>query len=110
MLVVFTNKSGGTVDMFEKAALDFIKMMGRRPAVPSAISKEDLPGALDHLQAEIARLEQLAIGDDSDDNDDETEEDDDKPKPIGISTRAFPLIELIKQTIKEDSFLMWDYR
>lgn len=107
MLVVFTNKSGGTVDMFEKAALELIKLMGCREAVPSAISAEDLPAALETLQnalVEVLKEEQAA----EQENDDE--EEDDKPQPIGMGARAFPLTELIKQTIKDGSFLMWDYQ
>lgn len=110
MLVVFTNKSGGTVDMFEKTALELIKLMGRRQAVPSAISKEDLPGALDSLLKELDLLNQVTPEDDEILGDDALDEDEDKPKPIGLSTRAFPLIEFIEQTIKNDSFLMWDYK
>lgn len=114
MLVVFTNKSGGTVDMFEKSALELIKLMGRRQAVPSAISKEDLPEALSHLQKELAHIEQLeqeAIEEEGVENNEvDAADDEDKPKPIGMSIRAYPLIELIKQSIKNDSFLMWDYR
>lgn len=107
MLVKFTNKSGGTVDMFEKTALELMKMMGRREAVPSAISKEDLPGALSQLEKELAQIEQIEQAEPEDDLDENEEEA--KPKQIGIGLRAFPLIELIKQSIKEDSFLMWDY-
>jgi len=108
MLVVFTNKSGGTVEMFEKAALELIKLMGRREAIPSAISEEDLPEALDTLQnalTEIKKEEQAA------ELEDELEDDEDEKMPsVGMSARAFPLTELIKQTIKDGSYLMWDYR
>ena len=111
MLVVFTNKSGGTVEMFEKAALELIKLMGRREAVPSAISAEDLPEALEALQNAIIEINQVEKAEANEDAmDDSEDEDDDQPKPIGISTRAFPLTELMKQTVKEGSFLMWDYR
>lgn len=105
MLVVFTNKSGGTVEMFESIALEIIKRMGRREAVPSAISKEDLPGALAQLQGEIARITQ-----EESTNQDANSDGDDTPKSVGLSTRAYPLIQLIEQSVSDDSFLMWDYR
>jgi len=107
MLVVFTNKSGGTVEMFEKVALEMIKMMGRRQAVPSAISAEDLPAALQSLQQELKALEQAAA-EETEDADNSTE-DEDAPKQVGISIRAYPLIELMKHAIDNQSFLMWDY-
>lgn len=107
MLVVFTNKSGGTVEMFEKAALELINLMGRREAVPSAISEEDLPVALETLQNALVEISQAEKEAELEKDD---EEDDDAPRPIGMSARAFPLTELMKQTIKDGSFLMWDYQ
>ena len=110
MLVVFTNKSGGTVEMFEKAALELIKLMGRREAVPSAISAEDLPEALETMSNALHEMAQIEAAEEQEADPEEQEEDEDRPAPIGLSTRAFPLTELIKQTIKEGSFLMWDYK
>ena len=110
MLVVFTNKSGGTVEMFEKSALELIKLMGRREAVPSAISAEDLPEALETMNNALIEIAQIEKAEDQETDLEDLEEDEDKPKPIGLSTRAFPLTELIKQTIKEGSFLMWDHK
>ena len=110
MLVVFTNKSGGTVEMFEKAALALIKMMGRREAVPSAIPADDLPNALETLQNALAEVEKEEEAAEQENEAAELEEDEDKPKAVGISTRAFPLIELMQQSIKDGSYLMWDYR
>ena len=108
MLVVFTNKSGGTVEMFEKAALELIKLMGCREAVPSAISAEDLPTALETLQNALAeaKKEEEALEQESELDD----EEEDRQKPIGVSARAFPLMELLKQTIKDGSYLIWDHR
>jgi len=107
MLVVFTNKSGGTVEMFEKSALELIKLMGCREAVPSAISADKLPTALETLQNALVeiRKEEQAAEQESDD-----EEEDEKSQPIGMGARAFPLTELMKQTIKDGSFLMWDHK
>lgn len=107
MLVVFTNKNGGTVEMFEKSALALIKLMGRREAVPSAIPAEDLPIALETLQnslTEVKKQEKAA------EQESELDNDDDIPKPVGMSTRAFPLLELMQQSVKDDSYLMWDHR
>lgn len=108
MLVVFTNKSGGTVEMFEKVALDLIKMMGRRPAVPSAISAEDLPEALQSLQHALKALEQ-SEAEKAAANEDDASEDEDAPKSVGIGVRAYPLMELMQHAIDNQSFLMWDY-
>lgn len=108
MLVVFTNKSGGTVEMFEQAAIALIKLMGRREAVPSAISAEDLPEALETLQASLAEIKKEEQAAEQESELDEDEED--TPKPLGMSTRAFPLVELMQQSIKDGSYLMWDHR
>ena len=110
MLVVFTNKSGGTVEMFEKAALALIKLMGRREAVPSAITAENLPEALETLNKALVEMDLAEQVLEKKDAIDEQDEEEGQPKPVGISTRAYPLTELIKQTIKDGSYLMWDYR
>ena len=110
MLVIFTNKSGGTVDMFEKPALELIKLMGRREAVPSAISAEDLPEALETLQNALIEVSQAEKEAEEAAEQEDNDDDDDSPQPIGMSARAFPLVELMKQTIKDGSFLMWDYQ
>ncbi len=107
MLVVFTNKSGGTVDMFEAVATDLIKLMGCRNAVPSAISAEDLPEALSTLQSGLIELNEL---NNDEQNDTENDDEEAKARPVGLSLRAHPLIELIQQSITEKSFLMWDYK
>lgn len=104
MLVVFTNKSGSTIDMFEEVATDLIKLMGRRNAVPSAINAEDLPEALTALKSSLAELDNL------DNNEQESEDEESTAKTVGLSTRAHPLIELIQQSISDDSFLMWDFK
>lgn len=106
MLVVFTNKSGGTVDMFEEVATDLIKLMGRRNAVPSAISAEDLPEALSTLNSALAELNNLNTEEQEESDDD----DESVTKSVGLSTRAHPLIELIQQSISDESFLMWDFK
>ena len=106
MLVVFTNKSGSTIDMFEEVATDLIKLMGRRKAIPSAINAEDLPEALSALQGELTELNNL----NKNSQDDSDEEEDSTPKAVDLSIRAHPLIALIEQSISEESFLMWDYK
>lgn len=106
MLVAFTNKSGGTVDMFEEVATDLIKLMGRREAIPSAINAEDLPEALSTLKSALAELNNIEVPEQEENEDD----DESVEKTVGLSTRAHPLIELIEQSISEESFLLWDYK
>jgi len=106
MLVVFTNKSGGTVDMFEEVATDLIKLMGRRKAIPSAINAEDLPEALSTLQKALAELNNTELNE----QEDTEEEEESGAMPVGLGTRAHPLLELIKQSISEESYLMWDFK
>lgn len=106
MLVVFTNKAGGTVEMFEDVALDIIKLMGRREAVPSAISAEDLPDALSSLEGSLAELNEV----EDTDLEEAVEEEETGKKVVGLHTRAYPLIELIQHSIQDESFLMWDFK
>jgi hypothetical protein len=52
MLIKFkTTASYPEITMFGEVALKLLKMMGRRGTVPSAISADDIPAALELLRA-----------------------------------------------------------
>ena len=98
MLVKFTNTSGMSVTMYEKDAKPFIINMGTSGAIPSAIRPEDLPQALKYLQAALKQTQQSQKSD-----------EDEEEKGVSPNARAYPLIELIKQSIKDNKAVMWEF-
>jgi hypothetical protein len=86
--------------MFGDVALNMLKLMGHSATVPGALLAEDIPAALQRLEAEIKANRQLPESDQP-----ENGEDDDA---VSLSHRALPLIELLKAAAKAKTNIMWD--
>lgn len=97
MLIEFTGESTGNVVMFGKVATQLLKMMGQSGNVEGAIRAPDVPAALQKLKEALDAAP--TVDQDKEDEDGETE--------IGIHTRAIPLIDLLEESIAEDSYVMW---
>jgi hypothetical protein len=95
MLVTFTTKSYADITMFGDVAVALLKMMGHSGTVPSAISAEDVPVALDRLKAAIksGKGAQATGG----------KED----EAVSMANRALPLINLLTSAAKEKGDVMW---
>lgn len=97
MLIRFSSKTGTSTTMHEKQAAMMLEMMKRSGKIPGALKAEDVAASLEALEAALlVEKEQEAANDYDDDT-------------ISISTRAFPLLQLLKQAVKDEEYLMWDY-
>jgi hypothetical protein len=99
MLIKFSMVSGQSFSMFEKDAVEMLHAMDLSGNIPSAINPEDIPSALKLLENKLNSI-----------NADEEKGDQNEDSDDGISakTRAFPLIELLKNAIKEEKSVMWE--
>ena len=103
MLIKFkTTASYPEITMFGEVALRLLKMMGRRGTVPSAISAEDIPAALESLRKSIADAD-AALEDQPPHDEEEGEE-----RPVSLHNRALPLIEMLEAAQSEDVAVMWE--
>lgn len=100
MLVTFSCKAWADITLFGDIAVHLLKLMGHSGTVPGALLAEDVPEALNKLKAAV-KSEQASQP--NSDSDDESEED-----TVGISVRAYPLIELLTAAAKERCDVMWD--
>jgi hypothetical protein len=101
MLITFTCSAYADITMFGDVAVQLIKFMGHSGQVPSAIMAEDVPQALENLQAAVEANAQFNPPlQPSGDTDDEP--------LITLSHRALPLIELLKAAEKAECNVMWD--
>ncbi len=103
MLIKFkTTASYPEITMFGEVALKLLGMMGRSGTVPSAISAEDIPGALQSLRAGVAQadaeLEDLPPH----------EEEEGEERRVSLHNRAVPLIEMLETAAREDVPVMWE--
>jgi len=97
MLIRFSSKTGTSIAMHQKQADMMLEMMKRSGKIPGALKAEDVPAALEALEAAILIEKEKEAANDMHDD------------AISIGTRAHPLLQLLKQAIKDEEFLMWDY-
>jgi len=101
MLITFTSKAYADITMFGDVAIQLIKHMGHSGQVPSALTANDVPAALQKLQA--------AIDADSQSNPPQQPSGDTDDEPVlTLSHRALPLIQLLKAAEKAACNVMWD--
>lgn len=98
MLVTFHTKAYADITMFGEVAVRLLKMMGLSGTVPSALTPEDIPAALEKLHAALKRQEQAAYP---------PAANDDEPA-VSLAHRAAPLIALLQAAQAADTEVMWD--
>lgn len=102
MLISFQSKASGDVVMFDHVARRLLEMMDRDVQVPSAMYPEDVPKALSNLRRAIDSLpeEEDGAAPKSDEKDAEAS--------VSIRNRAYPLIDLLEASIREQTHVMWE--
>lgn len=98
MLVTFRSKAYADITMFGDVAVQLLKLMGHSGTVPGALLPEDIPAALERLNASLQHLEQTAP----------TEPGDGEEPPVSLSHRAMPLISLLQAAARQNTQVMWD--
>ena len=118
MLVTFRSTATESVTMFHDVAVELLKLMGASGKVPGALNPEDVPAALQKLEASIEQLrlnnphaETAAPPADNEDwseADERGEDDKNKEPPVGITVRAIPLISMLKRAAGAHAELVWE--
>lgn len=98
MLVTFKTNVHADITLFGDVALTLLKMMGHSGTIPSAIAAEDVPAALQRLQAAIELSK----------NAESSNTEDDAEPHIGIAKRALPVIELLSKAVTAKTYVMWE--
>lgn len=111
MLITFRGEHTGSIQMFGAHAHELLSLMGTSGRDQGALMAEDVPDALARLEAAIdARREQDAAARDVAEAGAEEAKaegrDAEEPGPA-LSTRAVPLVELLKQAVATNSYVMW---
>ena len=103
MLVTFSCPAYADITMFGDVAVQLLKIMGHSGSVPGTFLAEDVPAALQRLEAalqtDIEANHSLA-----------SSENEDEDQKVPLSHRALPLIELFKASAKEECNIMWSSR
>lgn len=107
MLVKFTSSTSGQIMMFAPVARQLLELVGKECNARGVITTEQLPDAIERLRAAAADARSSAT------NNSEavpTDDDDDAAAGarVGLGQRAYPLIELLEWTRKEEGYVLWE--
>lgn len=108
MLITFKSEGLGDVMMFGDAAMRLLEIMAKEPSDKGIITVEQLPAAIGRLQRAVAgdrAQHQIAASanaqaDDGDGPDGEGEN-------VDLARRAWPLLGLLEQAVKEEHPVVW---
>ena len=105
MLVRFSSIKTESITMFGDIAIDLIKILGASGNLPGAIGAADIPAAIErllqHLQSTSAQIIEPAIIE-------RILDDSDHEPQVTLSTRAGPLLDLLKRAAAEKVPVMWE--
>lgn len=98
MPITFTTKSYADITMLNDIGEEMLKMMDFGSKLPGAIISKDIPQALTNLQQNLM----------NENNQEEQVENEDEEQPsVTLSTRAIPLLELLKSANDNDDSVSW---
>lgn len=99
MLIKFESEHAGSFVMLSDVAVPLLKMMGMSGNTEGAVSEQNLATALTTLESSLQKANKPANGPDDD--------DDENDAPVGLSTRASPLLDLLRKEKHEGGYVMW---
>lgn len=106
MIITFKSKAAGDVIQFGEVAKRLLGIIGKDPeSTTGIITVEQLPDALARLKA-AAAAERAELAGRPHGQDDEDEQQG-KPRPITLSQRALPLIELMEYALRDNVPVTW---
>lgn len=107
MLVTFKTPAFSDITMFGDVAVSLLKAMGQSGNVPGALMADDIPPALEKLDAALATAALSSSGDaaashsgagDSEGSDTQ----------VSMATRAGPLQDLLKAAAESGDSVIWE--
>ena len=103
MLVHFKTDAYAGITMFGDIAVRLLRLMGHSGTVPGAIKAEDVPAALERLRDGLS-----AHGAEPQPAPSLTDEEERQEPPVNLSTRAYPLVQLLEAAAADQCDVMWD--
>ena len=106
MLITFTSHAAADVLMYKMHAKILLDLLGKQ-VDQGVITAEEMAGAIATLENEIAASKRAPQQPDDNPADEQTGEDLDASKKVSFAARAFPLLEMMRAALKENTFVMW---
>src|SRR5690606_11650645 len=98
-------------------AVELLRLMGATGRIPGGLNAEDVPAALQSLESAVERLKAAshapppvppADNEDAAADEDEDEDEKDREPPVAITTRAVPLLSLLKRAAAANAEVIWE--
>jgi len=105
MIIKFKSDKAGEFIMMGDVALPLLRMMGGGGNTEGAVSGELLEEALQKLETALQQAAPENI-EPMTGSDDEKDEEEKQPK-VAVSTRALPLLEMLRRAKAADGYVMW---
>ena len=108
MLVKFTSSTSGQIMMFAPVARQLLEIVGKECSARGVITTEQLAEAIASLRRAIAAGSERPPADAERPSDEGRQNDEKETPPVGLAQRAYPMIELLEWTRKDDGFVLWE--
>ena len=105
-LVAFRSKAAGEVFYFPEDAKRLLEIMGKELGLRGIFTTDRLPDAIDRLEAAV-QSEAAAGKDRSADDADDEESRNAQARPVPLSRRAFPLLEMLRAARRMNVDVTW---
>src|SRR5690606_15382090 len=107
MPITFSSKYSPDVLMLGDIASVLLKAMGQSEMPPGALQGENIKAAADRLRQHLRALPDTDQQVVADDEDDDAQADEQEERPVGLSIRARPLLDMLDKAYKEKEDVMW---
>ena len=108
MLITFKSTASNDVLMFDTAAKDFLRCIGKAPdETTGIITVGQLPAAIDSVRAAIAADKAKPLAAVENAGKEVAGADDEHDERVGFGQRAVPMLELMERALAEGAPVVW---
>ncbi|MGE4071386.1 MAG: DUF1840 domain-containing protein [Lysobacterales bacterium] len=106
-MIKFSCSATGDVQMLQAHAEMLLQAIGKELGERGVITPAEMPAAIAALTAAGERDRHQRADEESDSNDGDDEGKDVNANQVGLSQRAFPLVEMLKRALEADKPVVW---
>lgn len=109
MVYEFSSRATGNMVMTQAVAERLLQVIGKSPGAQGIITVAEMPAAIAKLKAAMAadKADKADKAGPAGGSAAEDEDDQDKEKAIGLSQRAFPMVEMLERALAGDKDITW---
>ncbi|MBP0622087.1 DUF1840 domain-containing protein [Cupriavidus consociatus] len=105
MLITFKSHAAQDLIMMKDLAITLLGIIGKRLGERGVITVEELPRAIQKLEAAVADARRSHPADTAVEGKSEADEDEDEPLHLG--QRAYPFLDMLRASQREGTNVLW---